>query len=145
MATATEVQVRDPREFVSPQVWDREIALLVRDNPFDRVMAERVFGQGIAYLITAMEMWGRGLEIGCGELVDTGVHAFILDTANYRAFCERYFGRFLDHVPEIDRKADGTVMRTAAVIADNGFAVDWPLWEKDSAKCSPCHPGSNCH
>ncbi|MGI8313410.1 glycine-rich domain-containing protein [Saccharopolyspora hattusasensis] len=150
MATAvlhsTQQQVRDPRSFVAPEVWDREIALLVRDNPFDVVMAERLFGQAIAYLVTAMEKWGQGLEIGCGQLVDTAVHAFILDTVNYRQFCYRYFdGKFLEHVPEIERKCDGSVQRTAGIIQANGFAVDWPLWEADFTKCTPCHPGSNCH
>jgi hypothetical protein len=136
---------RDPRSFVSSEVWERQIALLVRDHPFDVVMAERLFGQAIAYLITAMEKWGQGLEIGCGELVDTAVHAFILDTRNYASFCARYHGEFLHHVPEIDRRFDGSVQRTADVIAANGFEVDWPLWQADFAKCTPCYPGSNCH
>ncbi|EPD67369.1 MULTISPECIES: hypothetical protein [Streptomyces] len=144
--TTRRTEVRDPRSFVSPEVWDREIKLLVRDNPFDTVTAERIFGQAIAYLITAMEKWGQGLEIGCGYLVDMGVHAFILDTRNYADFCARNFdGWFLHHVPEIERKNDGTVMRTAHVIESNGFAIDWPLWEKDALQCSPCAPGSNCH
>jgi hypothetical protein len=56
-------------------VWEWQIVLLVRDHPFDVVMAERPFGQAIAYLITAVEKWGQGLEIGCGELVDPAVHA----------------------------------------------------------------------
>ncbi|MGW7518708.1 glycine-rich domain-containing protein [Streptomyces sp. NPDC054796] len=153
MATATPVRtggsektaLRDPRQFLAPEVWDREIKLLVRDYPFDTVMAERLFGQAIAYLITAMEKWGEKLEIGCGQLVDTAVHALILDTRNYADFCQRHFGRFLHHVPEIDRKADGTVMRTAGVIEANGFIVDWPLWEKDSLACTPCAHGTNCH
>lgn len=136
---------RDPRSFVTPEVWERQIALLVRDYPFDVVMAERLFGQAIAYLITAVEKWGQGLEIGCGELVDTAVHAFILDTRNYTAFCEKYHGGFPHHVPEIDRKYDGSVERTAQVITENGFPVDWPLWQADFAKCTPCYPGSNCH
>jgi hypothetical protein len=137
---------RDPRAYVVPQVWERQIKLLVRDHPFDVVMAQRLFGQGVAYLITAMEKWGQGLEIGCGELVDTAVHAFILDTVNYRKFCHQHFdGRFLEHVPEIERKYDGSVERTAHIIEANGFEVDWPLWEADFAKCTPCHPGSNCH
>ena len=137
---------RDPKTFLDPQIWDRQIKLLVRDNPFDVVMAERLFGQAVAYLITAMETFGQGLEIGCGQLVDTAVHAFILDTTNYRDFCHRYFdGRFLEHIPEIDRKADGSVERTAHALEDNGFAVDWPLWEADFSKCTPCYPGANCH
>jgi len=143
---ATAVQLRDPRSFLAPEVWDREIALLVRDHPFDTVMATRLFGQAVAYLITAIEKHGQNLGLGCGELVDTAVHAFLLDTRNYREFSHRYFdGEFLEHIPEIDRKADGTVLRTAQVIEGNGFAVDWPLWEHDYAKCSPCRPGENCH
>lgn len=137
---------RDSRQFVSSEVWDRQIALLTRDHPFDTVMAERLFGQAVAYLITAMEKWGQNLELGCGPLVDTAVHAFILDTVNYREFCARHFdGRFLEHVPEIEFKYDGSVLRTAEVIEANGFAIDRPLWERDGAKCTPCHPGSNCH
>ena len=46
-------------------------------------------------------------------------------------------------MPEVARKGDGTVARTAEVIAENGFAVYWPLWDADYAKCSPCHPGSD--
>lgn len=137
---------RNPRSFVTPEVWEREIKLLVRDYPFDTVMANRLFGQAIAYLITAMEMHGQQLEIGCGELVDIAVHVFILDTRNYREFCHQYFGgRFLEHIPEIDRKYDGSVQRTAQVIEANRFQIDWPLWEKDFAKCTPCSPGNNCH
>lgn len=141
-ATATK---RAPRSFVHPQVWERQIKLLVRDHPWDTVMAERVFGQAIAYLITAMEKHGQKLEIGCGPLIDIAVHGFILDTVNYREFCQQHFGRFLEHVPAIEFKYDGSVERTAHVIEANGFEVDWPLWEADFAKCTPCYPGSNCH
>jgi hypothetical protein len=136
---------RDPRDYVAPDVWDRQILLLMRDNPFDRVMAERLFGQAVAYLMTAMERWDDRLEIGCGRIVDIAVHGFILDTRNYREFCERHFGRFLEHIPEIAFKYDGSVERTAHVIADNGFAVDWELWEADFSKCTPCAPGTSCH
>lgn len=136
---------RDPKAFVPAEVWEREIKLLVRDNAFDTVMAERLFSQAVAYLITAMEKSGQRLGLGCGELVDTAVHAFILDTANYREFCHRHFGRFLEHVPEIERKYDGSVEWTAQVIEGNGFRVDWPLWERDFSKCTPCYPGSDCH
>lgn len=85
------------------------------------------------------------------------MHVFILDTRNYREWCQQHFdGRFLEHVPEIGwgpgghppesrSKYDGSVERTARIIAENGFAVDWKLWERDYAKCGPCRPGENCH
>lgn len=141
----TGTKPRDPKSYVDTQVWERQIALLVRDHPFDTVMAERLYGQAVAYLITAMEKWGENLEIGCGPLVDIAVHGFILDTRNYREFCDQHFGRFLEHIPAIEFKHDGSVERTAHIIEANGFAIDWPLWEADFAKCTPCYPGSNCH
>ena len=142
----TSATTRDPHTFVTPEVWERQILLLTRDHPWDTVMAERCFDQAVAYLVTAMEKWGQGLEIGCGPLVDIAVHGFILDTVNYREFCATHFnGKFLEHVPEIAFKYDGSVERTAHVIEANGFAVDWPLWDRDAARCTPCHPGSNCH
>ncbi|MFD9190397.1 hypothetical protein ACFWCA_19465 [Streptomyces phaeochromogenes] len=137
---------RDPRDYVTPEVWDRQITLLVRDHPFDTVMAERLFSAAVSYLITAMETWGQQLEIGCGPLVDIAVHGFILDTRNYREFCERHFdGKFLEHIPAIEFKNDGSVERTAHIVAANGFPMDWPLWEADFAKCTPCTPGTSCH
>ncbi|MEU7256652.1 hypothetical protein AB0B21_12705 [Streptomyces rimosus] len=94
MATAIETtaQVRDPRDYVTREVWDRQIQLLMRDHPVDEVMANRLFGAAVSYLITAMEKWGRHLELCAGRLVDLAVHNFILDTKHYRDFCHRHFG-----------------------------------------------------
>lgn len=143
---------RDPKKFIE-QVrvgeWDRLVTLLVRDNTFDVVMAERLLGQATAYLITAIENYGKpqGGGIGCGYLVDIAVHTIILDTPFYRDFCDHYFGQFLDHNPEIERKYDGSVVRTALVVARNGFRIDEPLWAADYAKCTPCYHGTTngCH
>ncbi|MFD9411561.1 hypothetical protein ACFWBN_31685 [Streptomyces sp. NPDC059989] len=137
---------RNPRDYVSPEVWDREVTLLMRDYPFDEVMATRLFYAAVSYLVTAMEKYGQQLEMCCGRIVDIAVHVFILDTQNYREFSHKHFGgRFLEHIPEIVFKNDGSVERTAQIIHHNGFEVDWKLWEADYAKCGPCHPGSNCH
>ncbi|MEU1676295.1 hypothetical protein ABZ752_30325 [Streptomyces roseifaciens] len=86
MTTAAEARptVRDPRDFVKPDVWDREIQLLMRDYPFDEVSADRLFSAAVSYLVTAMEKWGQQLEMCCGRTVDIAVHAFILDTENHR-------------------------------------------------------------
>ncbi|MFD7498869.1 hypothetical protein ACFV8T_42420, partial [Streptomyces sp. NPDC059832] len=44
MTITTQTPHRDPRTFVAPEVWEREVALLVRDLPYDKVMAVR-FGE----------------------------------------------------------------------------------------------------
>ncbi|MFI0899321.1 glycine-rich domain-containing protein [Streptomyces sp. NPDC020983] len=138
--------VRDPRTFIAADHWDKLVGLLMRDHPFDRVMAERVLGQAIAYLITAMETRGRRLGLAPGKIVDIGVHTMILDTVAYAEFCMKYNdGRFLHHVPLVDMKLDGSVPRTAEQITLHGFLVDESLWAADAKDCGPCHPGNDSH
>ncbi|MGK9462829.1 hypothetical protein ACSLFT_22750 [Streptomyces sp. G6] len=154
MATAAELPVatdpttgtvRRAREVVPAALWDKQVALLMRDHPYDSVMAARVLDQGYAYLLTAMRHRGEGLGLAPSTLVDIGVHTVVLDTVSYFELCERFNeGHFLHHVPEVDFKDDGSVLRTADLIAADGWNVDLPLWA-DAATCGPCHPGSDSH
>ncbi|MEU6064063.1 hypothetical protein ABZ864_06040 [Streptomyces sp. NPDC047082] len=144
-------KVRDPKALLdeigqaNPQLipdpgiglWEREVRLLMRDTVRVRSLAERILGQGVAYLITAMEKPGN--DMGPGFEVDQGVHQIILDTPVYFAICERYnCGRYKHHAPLIQRRRDGIVMRTAEIIRQNGFAIDRELWEVDASDCGPC-------
>ncbi|MFI1155795.1 hypothetical protein [Streptomyces sioyaensis] len=118
-------------------LWDREIALLMRDNVMVLVMAERILGNAVAYLITAMEH--PNVHLGVGKIVDMGVHQIILDTPVYFAFCEMYnHGRYKHHAPLVERRTDGLVIRTADFLRSNGFDADEELWAKDGSECSPC-------
>lgn len=136
---------RSVRDAVPPTLWDKQVALLMRDYPYDSVMAARVLGQGYAYLLTAMKRRGEKLGLAPSSLVDIGVHTIILDTVAYAELCDTYNGgHFLHHIPLIDFKEDGSVMKTAHLIAADGWDVDLPLWV-DAAKCGPCHPGSDSH
>lgn len=84
-------------------------------------------------------MENPGADIGPGYTVDIGIHQIILDTPVYFAFCELYNGgRYKHHAPLVERRGDGTVMRTADIIRANGFEVDLELWEVDAAACGPC-------
>lgn len=152
MSTAMGIRTRDPRVVLNalahpvpqlvtdsePTLWDREIALLTRDNPImTKDTAERLLGQAIAYVLTAMER--PGVDMGVGYTVDVAVHALILDTPLYFALCDEYnSGIYKHHAPLIERRRDGTVMRTADLIRENGFEVDEELWAMDAADCSPC-------
>jgi hypothetical protein len=118
-------------------LWEREVRLLLRDSVAVRSLAERILGQAVAYLLTAME--SPGVDIGPGFTVDIGVHQIILDTPVYFAFCELYNGgAYKHHAPLVERRRDGTVMRTAAIIERHGFEVDAELWEVDASDCGPC-------
>jgi hypothetical protein len=153
-------QCRDPRELlnaVRPYVrectynvfeapgnegglWDREVALLMRDNMLTRSWAEEVLGNAVMYLMTAMER--PDLHIGVGKIVDQGVHQIILDSPVYFAFCDVYNGRrgggYKHHAPLVQRRTDGLVLRTVDVIRGQGFEPSEELWTVDGADCSPC-------
>lgn len=136
---------RFARDVVPPDLWDKQVALLQRDYPYDSVMATRVLGQAYAYLLTAMAHRGEQLGLAPSTLVDIGVHTVILDTVAYAELCRKFNdGHFLHHVPLVDAKNDGSVMKTAARIAADGWDVDLPLWA-DAADCGPCHPGNDSH
>jgi hypothetical protein len=38
----------DPRSFISGEHWTKLVGLLMLEQPFDEVMAERVLGQAVA-------------------------------------------------------------------------------------------------
>ncbi|MGY5126410.1 hypothetical protein [Streptomyces nigrescens] len=152
MSTAVQTRTREPRIILNmlesrvphlvtdvdvSDLWEREVRLLLRDGVAVRSLAERILGQGIAYLITAME--NPGVDMGVGYTVDLGVHQLILDTPLYFALCEEYNdGKYKHHAPLIERRRDGTVMRTADLIRKNGFDVDDELWSVNASDCSPC-------
>lgn len=59
-------------------IWDREVALLLRDHSMVRDMAERILGNAVMYTIASIEH--PEVHLGVGKLVDIGVHQLILDT-----------------------------------------------------------------
>ncbi|MER5257925.1 hypothetical protein [Streptomyces sp. NPDC002855] len=65
--------------------------------------------------------------------------------SGYRFCATNFDGWFLEHIPEIAFTYDGSVERTAQILAAAGFEVDWKLWEADYSRCGPCRPGANCH
>ncbi|MFH9264122.1 glycine-rich domain-containing protein [Streptomyces sp. NPDC017546] len=137
--------IRSARDVVPADLWDKQVGLLMRDYPYDSIMAARVLGQGYAYLLTAMNHQGQALGLAPSKIVDIGVHTIILDTVAYATLCERFNGgHFLHHVPDVAFKNDGSVLRTADLIATDGWEVDQPLWA-DAADCGPCHPGNDSH
>ena len=63
--------------------------------------------------------------------VDYAWHAFILDTAAYRDFCQKAYGRFLDHFPEDPTSA------VAVEVADAPFAsLSETVWAWDRSNAS---------
>ncbi|MFD5541981.1 hypothetical protein ACFWIJ_30195 [Streptomyces sp. NPDC127079] len=137
--------IRSAREVVPVDLWEKQVGLLMRDYPYDSIMAARVLGQAYAYLLTAMTHRGESLGLAPSAIVDIGVHAIILDTVAYAELCDRFNGgHFLHHVPEVEFKNDGSVMKTAHRVGADGWEIDLSLWA-DAAECGPCHPGNDSH
>ncbi|MDT0306944.1 hypothetical protein RM780_08200 [Streptomyces sp. DSM 44917] len=131
---------RDPRTCVTPQVWERQVRLIMRDHALERATAERTFAQTVAYLVTSAER--PDVEMGPARLVDLGVHTFVLDTVNYTEFCLAHAGRYIHHVPHLPEEKPGQpyVLRgTIQAIREAGFAIDRELWNAKEVDCHQCH------
>lgn len=140
--TAAVVELRDPRTCVSPEIWEREVRLIMRDHDMDRNLAERTFGQTVAYLVTAAH--NPMIAMGPAQAVDKGLHSFLLDTPNYWEFCLRHAGRYLHHVPHLpeERSSQPQVLRqTIEAIRAAGFALDTELWGTREVECTQCYAG----
>lgn len=75
--------------------------------------------------------------------LDSLWHAFILNTPRYREFCERVYGRYLDHVPGKSRRQteqrvfSGPMQYTVEKVSDAFEPVNRRFWRKITY-CGPC-------
>ncbi|GHH62503.1 glycine-rich domain-containing protein [Lentzea cavernae] len=142
--TAIAVGLRDPRTLVSQDVWERLVKLIMRDHDMGLELAERTFGQTLAYLVASAE--NPGTPMGPTAAVDLGVHTFVLDTPRYIEFCQTYAGRYIHHVPLLDEERGGEakVLRgTIQAVRNAGFHLDHELWQATDLDCNQCYAG--CH
>jgi hypothetical protein len=154
--TAVIAESRTGRSLIPPHLFDRLVSRIVTDEKLDRALAQRVVDQALAFLAACADSSNRE-PLAPSELVDLGWHTFILYTRDYREFCRRIAGRFIDHAPtdEHDPAASGeaahaTLLRTTRAIEKAGFTLDAELWpavsgkcnqKKCTAACTQCHQG----
>lgn len=81
----------------------------LKDHGGSQAEADEVFREMLKWLYLCGRAAAEGVDCFMSadmERVDRMWHAFVLFTRDYAAFCERYFGVFLHHVPE-DDSGDG--------------------------------------
>jgi hypothetical protein len=150
------------RSLVDPELFARLSSRIVTDYGMRRLAAERIMDQTLAFLGTCAVSTAL---LSPSAIVDIGWHTFILHTRDYREFCDRVAGRFIEHVPTDDTngrcqqcngcqdepppsgdgKAHTSALNascTALAVAEAGFVVDDLLWAS-TGQCSQCKDG--CH
>lgn len=97
---------------------------------------------------------GGGKVFSPTAAIDTAWHHFILFTHDYADFCQRYFGRFIHHVPKTKRRlhlvGDGS-LRNAIQTARAVFGPLGQNWtgkhgdgESCVTDCTQCGGHTNC-
>ncbi|MFD6249955.1 glycine-rich domain-containing protein [Streptomyces roseolus] len=135
--TATANDLRTGRALVSSDLFDSIAEFTVIHFGYHQETAERAADQALAFLAT---VGTATVKMVPSDAVDGALHSFILHTADYREFCEKYAGRFLEHNP---RPGGGgrifeEVQATAHAIKANGFMVLDDLWTVDGANAAQC-------
>jgi hypothetical protein len=129
------------RSLVSQELFERLAGRVAADEEVEPGLAERIVDQALAFL-GACAIY-HDVPLSPSRAVDPGWHAFVLHTRDYREFCHRFAGRFIDHVPTTEASPGAVVDRTVDAIRAAGYQVDENLWASEQAACTQCHNG--CH
>ena len=109
---------RSPRDVTLQEILTYSNRLVIdcylRDHGGTRRRAERLFTEMLKWLFLCHRAEQRG-AVDCFMLaeiagIDDMWHTFILATADYAEFCDRYFGTFIHHQPLTARKGPNPQM-----------------------------------
>ncbi|MFE0021331.1 glycine-rich domain-containing protein [Amycolatopsis sp. NPDC059021] len=127
------------QSLISEKLFDRLVNRIQLEQDMDHELASRITDQALAFLGTCAV---STVPLSPSAQVDIGWHTFLMYTREYREFCTKMAGRFIDHEPQ-DVEEDRSHARAATVtdravtaILEAGFAVDRELWEVRAAKCN---------
>lgn len=144
--TAMMIEAKAGRSLIDEALFERLVKRITKDEGISRNFAERIMDQALAFLGACAQ--NPGAPLAPSTFVDISWHTFVLFTRDYREFCERVAGRFIDHVPTDDgdpgvhgKAAHSRLVRTIGTIGAAGFIVDGDLWMSGSSKCTQCHNG----
>ena len=108
---------------------------LVNKHGMTNETASAAIDDMLGYVHTIAHNPGCGL--GPSEIVDIAWHEFILHTADYMAYCEMAYGRYIHHRPNRKGEVGKLVSETAKFMAANGIVHDPKLWGDCDNNCSP--------
>jgi hypothetical protein len=117
------------RSLVSGVTFDRLVGRIVKEEGFDRSVAEEIMEAAICFLVICAE--NPDESFSPSPIVDIGWHTFILYTREYAKFCNEVAGRFIHHAPNDMPDAPqtpGGLQRTIDHIVANGLPYNALLW-----------------
>lgn len=138
--------VKDPRELVSPEVFELLVTDIRRYHHVTRPYAERMMGQALVFLKAQADIIrrydaspGPWVRLVPTAPVDLGWHAFMLRSKPYAEFCAAHAGRFLHHEPVTDDDilSGDALERTIPELVATGYAVDVEFWHGEKSPCCP--------
>ncbi|WP_371676861.1 hypothetical protein [Streptomyces sp. NBC_01276] len=138
------VALRHGRDLVSPELFERLAAFCADEYGLERVVAERVMDQAIAFVYVLGSQ--KAYDMAPSERVDPGWHSFMLHTQEYAAWCQEQFGYFVHHSPNARVRTRPLLVSVADRVRAAGFEVDARLWGT-AAECNPpacCGDGDGC-
>ncbi|QNE76863.1 hypothetical protein F0344_21600 [Streptomyces finlayi] len=135
--TAISNDLRTGRALVDSELFDSIAEFTMVHFGYDKEKAERATDQAITFLATVAT---ATVKMVPSDDVDGALHSFILHTADYREFCEKYAGRFLEHNPRPGGggRVPAEVQATAHAIKAAGFMVMDDLWTVNGENAAQC-------
>ncbi|MCQ4082228.1 hypothetical protein NGB36_16845 [Streptomyces sp. RB6PN25] len=135
--TATINDLRTGRSLVSDELFSSIVHFVVVHSGETQQRAERITDQAVAFLATVAVSTEPMVP---SDDVDKGLHAFILHTANYAAFCDKHAGRMLHHnpAPGGPGRSETAVRAAALALKTARFQVFDDLWTVNGASVAQC-------
>jgi hypothetical protein len=122
--------VKDPRDLVSPELFDTIVGRVLEELPVAPSYAQRVVDQTLVFLKAVADNPTNKM-LTPSKAVDPGWHAFLMFTQEYAAFCQDLTGGgFIHHAPVVneDIRSGDALTRTLEVLHSTGYRVDEEMW-----------------
>ncbi|MCW2890367.1 MAG: hypothetical protein JWL58_7229 [Streptosporangiaceae bacterium] len=147
----TATAVKDPRELVNPETWEKVTRHIAKKREVTQVYAERMFGQVLVFLKAYADTRkaksramllpdGAGYRVVPDVTVDPGWHDFLEHTEDYAAFCLDIAGGFIHHRPVLteEMRSGHALEHTLPALHATGYEVDLEFWSTATSCCPPC-------
>lgn len=150
MTATVEPAVKIAQATISTEFRMKWRSQIMREHDLEFMEADWIISDTLSFLTVGIA--NPGVAFRPSKKVDIGWHMFILNTKDYAAFCQKFAGHFIHHVPDeftAPRRTEAEVREvlapTVEAITKAGLPLHPELWLSGGDKCTQCHQGcTNC-